>query len=45
MCNGAWYVETRRLLLFVSHAVNEIDEIWQQISLTWVVRPGRNLAD
>jgi len=30
--------------VFLSHAVNEIDELWQQISRTAVFSRGRNLA-
>jgi len=30
--------------VFVGHAVNEIDELWQQMSRRGVVGRGRNLA-
>ena len=29
---------------YKGHAINEIDELWQQISPRWVFRTGRNLA-
>jgi len=30
---------------FVGHAINEIDDLWQQISRRGIVRTGRNLSD
>jgi len=29
--------------MFVDHAVNKINQVWQQISCTQVVRTGQNL--
>jgi len=44
---SAWYAETCHLLfvcMFVGHAVNDINKVWQQISHTRVVRTGQNLT-
>jgi len=40
-CNAETY---RLLYVFVGHAGNKIDEVWQQISWTGVVGTGRNFA-
>lgn len=44
---AAWYAQACRLLyvcMFVGHTVNEISEIWQQISRTLGVRTRPHLA-
>jgi len=43
---AAWYAETYRLVFVCvwGHTINEIDELWQQISHSGVFGTGQNLA-